>query len=346
MARCESQFDFDRAIFERDGVVALRGVLTPEEVAGLRVAVDAQMSMLGRSSTAYDLAAIARQTWDDTRGAPTTGPADRFDMAAMREAVSRDPHARPLLDAHASHTGMFFYDAANWRRQHQIREVALDSNLPEHIAGLLGAHHLHFWEDTTFVKTAGTSQRTAFHQDLAYFQIMGDQCAIAWIPLDPVSTKTGTMEYVRGSHTWGQTYAPNMIFAQTPFAKSPYPRCPDIEANRDAYDIIAFDAQPGDVLVHHVRTLHGAGGNSAQIDRRAVSLRYCGDQVRYGEHDGNIAQIRLRETHSQNTSLYSEDFPIVWPKPWPGLRLSPLFPTPIESESIDAASKNYRQNKT
>jgi hypothetical protein len=315
----------DKAIFERDGVVALRGVLTTDEIAGLRHAVDAQIGQLGHSQTAYDLAAVARQALSIAPSAPDTGPATRFDMAAMKATLTHDPLARPLLDGPDHQTGMFFYDAANWKQQAQVRDVALDSALPELITGLLDATHLNFWEDTSFVKAPFTAQRTAFHQDLAYFQISGDQCAVAWIPLDKVTHKNGAMEYIRGSHKWPQTYAPNVFFAQTPFAQSPFPRCPDIEGNRDAYDIISFDVEPGDVLVHHVRTVHGAGGNLSDQHRRAISLRYCGEQVRYANHQGTIAQTGLRDVHRDGEPLMGEDYPIVWPKPWPSLKLSPLY---------------------
>lgn len=305
----------ERMIFERDGVIALRGLLTTQEIEGLRSAVDAQVANLGRSETAYDLAAVARQTFADRNRTPDTGPAARFNMAAMKASVIADPLARPLLDAQEESGGMFFYDAANWRHQAEVRAVALDSNLPAAIANLLGASHLNFWEDTSFVKGPRTAQRTAFHQDLAYFQIAGDQCAIVWIPLDPVSGANGTMEYVRGSHKWQETFAPNVFFAQTPFSSSPHPRCPDIEANREQYEIVSFDAQPGDVLVHHVRTVHGAGGNMTDNIRRAVSLRYCGDQVRYADGPGTIPQTGLKTRLKTGDRLTGEDYPLVWPKP-------------------------------
>lgn len=325
MAMLDNNATFNRAIFERDGVVALRGVITPEEIAALRRDVDAQIQTLGTSVTAYDLEAIATQTWADQTAIPQTGPAMRFNMEAMKAAVQNDAHAQPLLDGQRRDTGMFFYDAANWKRQKGVRDVAFDSRLPALIAGLLGAQKLHFWEDTSFVKAPGTAQRTAFHQDLAYFQIDGDQCAIVWIPLDKVTRENGAMEYVRGSHKWGQTYAPNVFFAQTPFATSPYPRCPDIEGNREQFDIVSFDVEPGDVLVHHVRTLHGAGGNQSQSMRRAISLRYCGDQVRYHDRQGGVAQTGLTQPLCDGEPLGGLDYPMVWPRPWPNLKLSPLY---------------------
>jgi hypothetical protein len=75
MAMLDNNATFNRAIFERDGVVALRGVITPEEIAALRSDVDAQVQTLGTSATAYDLEAIAAQTWADDTATPQTGPA-------------------------------------------------------------------------------------------------------------------------------------------------------------------------------------------------------------------------------------------------------------------------------
>ena len=72
-----------------------------------------------------------------------------------------------------------------------------------------------------------------------------------------------------------------MFVSQTPIGSSPERRCPDIEAAPGAYDIISFDVEPGDVIVHHVLTVHGAGGNTSDTWRRAMSFRYCGDRVRY-----------------------------------------------------------------
>lgn len=314
-----------KTAFVRDGVVMIPNVLTATEIAGLRHAVDEQVAGLGSSSTAYDFEQLSKQVWaKDTN--LDAGPAQRFDLQALAAAVSGDPLARRLCDGEGRDTGTFFYDAANWKRQLPVREVALDSALPDLIACLLDADYVNFWEDTTFVKTPGTAQRTAFHQDLAYFQISDDHCVIVWIALDPVDASNGAMEYVRGSHLWQDTFAPNVFFAQTPFSKSPEKRCPDIEGHRGDYDIVSFDVKPGDVIVHHVRTVHGAGANLSDRNRRAISLRYCGDQVRYLDRQGSVPQVGLTQTLCDGDRLLSQDYPVVWPKPWPGLKLAPLYP--------------------
>jgi ectoine hydroxylase-related dioxygenase (phytanoyl-CoA dioxygenase family) len=45
---------------------------------------------------------------------------------------------------------------------------------------------------------------------------------------------------------------------------------------------VHFDTVPGDVIVHHARTIHGAYANSTtDRHRRALSIRYVGDDARF-----------------------------------------------------------------
>ena len=314
-----------RQTFQSDGVVCLRGVLTSDEIGALQTAVEQQYAGLGTSRTGYDFEQIARQIWAPDASVDT-GTADRFDMQALKENILADPFARPLLDDELdAGSGSFFYDVAAWQTEDAVRRVAFDSILPETVASLLDTPTLNFWEDTTFVKAPKTKQRTAFHQDLAYFQIEGDQCVIVWIPLDPANTENGVTEYVRGSHLWGDVFAPNVFVTQTPIKSSPEQRCPDIEANRSDYDIVTFDVVPGDVIVHHVRTVHGAGGNGSDRWRRAMSFRYTGADVRYKNRQGAIPQVGMTHDLQDGDPLFSKDYPLVYPRPWPDFSLADAY---------------------
>lgn len=92
-------------------------------------------------------------------------------------------------------------------------------------------------------------------------------------------------------------------------------------------DIVSFDVEPGDVIIHHVLTVHGAGGNPSERWRRAVSFRYCGDQVRYLDRAGAIPQVGTSHDLVSGERLMSLDYPVVWPKPWPDLKLADLYPS-------------------
>ena len=104
-----------------------------------------------------------------------------------------------------------------------------------------------------------------------------------WVALDRVTAETGAMRFVQGSHRWGKIYRPVRFahgeeFALDRFAES----VPDIDAEPERYPVVSFDLEPGDCTVHHVRTLHSAGGNkSLTVRRRALVVRYAGEDVRY-----------------------------------------------------------------
>lgn len=318
--------DEEITAFERDGVVCLRGLLSERDIAGLRDGVEMQLDEHGRSATGYDFEDIAHQVWAE-RDEVDTRAATRFDMQNVKDRVLADRNAAPLQEPAVANgpKGKFFYDAAMWRRHGGVRSAALDSQLPEAIARLLRSDRLHFWEDTTFVKEPGTRQKTAFHQDYRYFQIEGEQCVIVWVPLDPVDAGNGSLKYVRGSHRWGESYAPNVLFTHSLATGASGKLCPNIEANPEAYDIVQFDAEPGDVIVHHVMTVHGADGNMSNRRRRAVSLRYCGDDVRYLDREGAVPQLHTSHTLQNGDRLNSIDYPLVYPRPWPGLKLADVY---------------------
>ena len=175
------------------------------------------------------------------------------------------------------------------------------------------SEHVNFFGDQIFIKEPGTRERTAFHQDASYFDIEGDQCCVMWIPVDPVTAQTGGMMYVRGSHRQGQLYAPNVFVSHTPLPGSEGERLPNIEDHPDDFDIVQFDVEPGDILVHHYKTIHGAGGNSSRYQvRRAASLRYCGDDIRFKARPGTPRQLHHSTQLRDGEPLSGPDFPIVW----------------------------------
>ena len=322
----------DLESFDRDGVVCLRNVLSADEIDALRGVVDQQVLDHGHSQTSYDLEDIAHQVWAGKNNIDV-GPATRFDVDALAGIIHADDEARPLLeDSDHQDLGMFLYKVGDWRNHRGIREVGFDSALPKLVSDLLGSETINWWEDSTFVKAPFTRLKTPFHQDLTYFQISGQQSVIVWIPLDPANLENGVTRYVRASHKWGKTYAPNMFLSQTVFPGAEDPKCPDIEAREEEFDIVSFDVEPGDVIIHHVLTVHGAGGNPTKKPRRAISFRYTGDDVRYCEKPGALPQTDTLGDLKDGDRLHSLDYPIVWPRPWPGISLADVYDALVATE--------------
>lgn len=270
--------------FWADGVVCLRGVLAPDWIARLHAAVEDVLS--ARDGT--DLSAMAAQI-------------DAGGGAVLRDAAS-DGTPR----------GRFFAGTDHWRRHRTFRDFALVSPLPALVAALLRARRVALYEDSLLVKEPGTVERTAFHQDMAYFHVTGSQVCTTWCPLDLVDAATGAVKYVRGSHRWQRDFQPNFFVSTAAIPGTLGETVPDVEGDPQRYELLSFDTGPGDVVVHHARTIHGAPGNASSTRRRrAVSVRYCGDDVRFHRRPG--APLKpWQEGASEGAPLDPADSPLAY----------------------------------
>lgn len=249
--------------------------------------------------------------------------------AALLEETSVDPAGLNLVDFKAltpvieaagaelvtpeakSASGRFRIYSFNWRTLPGLAVLCCGPPLPERIADLIGSNRLNFYGEQLFYKEAGSLHRTAFHQDLPYFHVTGQKCCTVWIPLDAANADSGMMGYIRGSHRWA-THAASGFVTQQPLYGSPLPRLPDIEGAEGDYDIVYYSAKPGDAIVHHANTVHGSTGNASSRDRRALSLHYLGDDIRYREREGIALDSGKSPALSDGDRMDSEEFPLVW----------------------------------
>ena len=122
------------------------------------------------------------------------------------------------------------------------------------------------------------------------------------------------MVYVRGSHLSGTVYRPNWFVTSGPLPNTEGEAVPAIHPEDDR--LTHIPAEPGDVIVHHAATLHGAGPNrSAAMRRRAVSVRYCGDGVRYEIRPGAPTKLHHADVRSGDPVVDHPGCPLVWSRP-------------------------------
>lgn len=301
------------AAYRNAGVVLLRNVLDLGVINQLRRNIDEAVATLGDSASGYDLSKLTRAFEHRDEHALSGESAGQHDVAGIAEYIRAS--GMPLLfdQAAADRTGRFLLDTGVASRIREFRRFAL-TGAATHVAGaLLGSEQVRFFGDQMFVKEPGTRERTAFHQDATYFEIDGDKCCVLWIPVDPVTAENGAMTYWRGSHLSGALYAPNVFVSRTPLPGADGQPLPDIEADPDAFDLVSFEVEPGDILVHHYRTVHGAGGNVSRYQvRRAVSIRYCGDDIRVCARPWAPRQLHHKHRLADGDPLSGPDFPIVW----------------------------------
>jgi len=208
-------------------------------------------------------------------------------------------------------TGRFWVRTFNWRQFAAVERLGCAPPMAERMANLMGSERVNFYGEQVFLKEAGSQHRTAFHQDAPYFHLSGDQCCTVWMPLDEVDQDNGMMGYVRGSHKW-DLYAANSFASQQPLPGSEHARLPDIEGRPQEFDIVYYPARPGDAIVHHVRTVHGATGNISKRGRRAFALRYLGDDVRYLMRAGAAPDSQTAPQLRDGDMMDSAEFPLIW----------------------------------
>jgi ectoine hydroxylase-related dioxygenase (phytanoyl-CoA dioxygenase family) len=93
--------------------------------------------------------------------------------------------------------------------------------------------------------------------------------------------RESTLEFVAGSHADGTRFMPRSFVKGTPmvFDEGALAEVPDVEADRDAYEIVGWELEPGDLVAFHMLTLHAAAGSRNR--RRAFSVRMLGDDITY-----------------------------------------------------------------
>ncbi len=170
-----------------------------------------------------------------------------------------------------------------------------------------------------FLREAAVTARPPWHHDYAYFDFEGTMCVL-WMPLEPVTRETG-IQLVRGSHMWDRLFM-RVFFKDHALGGDPgwvkgryYEAPPDIDADPDRYDLVSFDAEPGDCLVFDIRTLHGSLSTIVP-DRtiRRYSLRMTAEDghIRYrGDWAKGERAIMEAAGHREGDAISSDSFPVL-----------------------------------
>jgi ectoine hydroxylase-related dioxygenase (phytanoyl-CoA dioxygenase family) len=247
---------------------------------------------------------------------PLRGVVGDADMQRLADAVEDDIRAPgPFYHGYESDEGRFHGNMRLWETHETFRDICLNSDLPGIARAFLGGSKTNLLYDQLFIKEAAMSQRTRWHNDQPYWPIRGWQVLSIWIALDETSDENGRLEFIRGSHRWDRWFQPEVFGktdAITQYERNPeFEDIPDIEADRDSYDIVSWDLEPGDACLFHGMTVHGAGGNQASDRRRrGYTIRYTGDDVVYDVRPG-LSPPLVCEDLEPGEPLDSERYPVV-----------------------------------
>jgi len=214
----------------------------------------------------------------------------------------------PLLQHLYSEEGGVFIQSVEDSSQKPIFKDMFNStpiaNICSHVFNKTDVWYFH---DQLFYKegTDKPVRRTPWHQDTPYHLLDGPKFVVFWIAFSDINEEAA-LEVVRGSHN--QTlYNPSFFDPEDDtkplYDENTMPRLPNIEAERDKWDIVNCSLKKGDLLIFHPSCLHGGGASKAGVTRRSLSLRMIGDNVVRVERPG----VDLDSPTAKNVGDEKED---------------------------------------
>ena len=233
-------------------------------------------------------------------------------LEAGIERNMREPGPHAANNLKEGEPGRFFDDYCNWERIPEYRTMVERSPAARVAAAVMGSRTAQFFHDHVLVKEPGTAKATPWHQDIPYYFLSGRQTVSFWIPVDPV--RDATLRFVAGSHLWETWVLPVRWLNDAAFygAAEDYLPVPDPDAEPGRYRVLEWSLEPGDAVLFDYRTLHGARGNLTAARRRALSLRFVGDDVRYVERPGRTSPPYPGHGMQPGQRLREDWFPVIW----------------------------------
>jgi len=232
-------------------------------------------------------------------------------VETIRAGIARNmAEPGPYASENAAAEGRFFDDYCNWTRIPEYERVVRESPAARVAAAVMGSERAQFFHDHVLVKEAGTPKPTPWHMDAPYYFVEGAQTVSFWIPVDPVHE--ASLRLIAGSHRWARMVRPVSWADDSDFYGSgEWMPVPDPDADPADHRVLEWVMEPGDAVLFDFRTVHGARGNPGGARRRALSLRFVGDDARYVERPGRTSPPFPGHGMAPGQRLREDWFPVL-----------------------------------
>ena len=202
-----------------------------------------------------------------------------FDRVLAKPSI----HGRENVTTENS--GRFFEDYCNWQRITEFKECIFNSPAAQIISEATGSKSVQLFHEHIFIKDAGTQKETPFHQDMPYYCIDGNQTGSFWIPLDKVE-KNNNLKLILKSHHWPKLIKPTKWSNNKSWysENNDFMEMPDLKKIKK--DIFVPDLEIGDAVLFNFKIVHGSDANLTSLQRRAFSMRFIGDDVKFLKRNG------------------------------------------------------------
>ena len=268
-----------------------------------------------RDLTPKELAAYERDGVACVRGILSDRWIERMSTAVDRAVANPTMMGNVVSIKDADFSGDLFL----WKIDDDFRDFVFESPAARIAQQVLGSNVVRHFYDQLFVKPAGCHVPTPWHHDVTFWPVdveCRDLCSM-WITFDAVDQANSGLEFVKGSHRWPQRFKAVTPNYDPYMMNSDFESAPDIDANRDDYELFCPDMEPGDILLFNAHVVHGSSANySTDRPRRAFASRWCADSVIF---EARHPTMPLLWDHglSDGDRVAGSLFPRVLPEPIP-----------------------------
>ena len=145
-------------------------------------------------------------------------------------------------------------------------ETVHDSRILDSVEDLIGPDIL-LWSTVLFIKKPRSPAHVSFHQDATYMGIEPQVGVTAWLALTEATTANGCMLMERASHRGDirehhDTFGDDNILTRGQTIRA---------VNRDR--VVPIELAPGQISLHHVRTVHASAPNTSDGRRIGIALQ-------------------------------------------------------------------------
>ncbi|MDJ0825873.1 MAG: phytanoyl-CoA dioxygenase family protein [Rhodobacter sp.] len=149
------------------------------------------------------------------------------------------------------------------------------------------------WAAGLFIKEPHDPTPIKWHQDGYHMDLSDNSRALrAWVALTETTAANGTMHVIEGSHHAG--FVPH---AEDDYARHLALRGEHIEDPDGAGTAVPVTLQPGQMSLHHVRTIHGSPGNTTGTRRMTLAITYLPPGIRPRSGRDTATLVRGRDRH-------------------------------------------------
>ncbi len=214
----------------------------------------------------------------------------------VRDLASSDSDAKP------GHKNKILQMLNLWENFPAVESYVKSGITAKLAQKLTGSQNIYLFHDQALIKEPGPSAPSPWHQDQPYWPSKEPGMLSCWMALDDVTIERGCMQFIPGSHKWGQ-FEPMSFTGKTDALKDVIS-----EAQKKQWKPVPVELKAGSCTFHHGLTFHYTNANTTNQIRRALVIIFIPDGITYAGDEKMEGPLTSTITSKKGEALRGTKF--------------------------------------